>query len=158
KAAGEVKPPSKIPHRPDIAPAPGLRAGRDGISFNRRPVPERREIMWFSSRLRNRKRHESPRMRPACRPRLEALEDRCLPSTLTASNRQDGGKGWVRYEIAAAQSGDTIVFDFGNKKSNSRPHTITLASPELYIDKNLTIQGPGAGLLEIYGAAEIGGE
>jgi hypothetical protein len=30
QVAGEVKPPSKIPHRPGLAPALGLRAGSDG--------------------------------------------------------------------------------------------------------------------------------
>src|SRR5438552_8480078 len=44
------------------------------------------------------------------RPRLEALEDRWLFSTLTVTSMQDSGAGSLRAEIAAAQSGDTIVF------------------------------------------------
>jgi hypothetical protein len=89
-------------------------------------------------------------MRPSCRPTLEALEDRWLPSTLNVTNFLDGGKGSLRYEIAAAHSGDTIVFD----KKLDRGGTITLTSGnELYIDKNLTIQGPGAGLLTVYGGS-----
>jgi hypothetical protein len=94
-------------------------------------------------------------MRPSYRPRLEALEDRCTPSTLTVTNFLDGGKGSLRYEIAAARSGDTIVFD----KKIDRGGTIALTSGnELYIDKNLTIQGPGAGLLTVYGGNEFGAQ
>jgi hypothetical protein len=110
--------------------------------------------MSFSSWLRNRKSIQSKwrdglQIRPtaaAFRPRLEALEDRWVPSTLKVTNTLDSGAGSLRYEIAQAQSNDTIVFEFGNKK---RPHTITLSSGELDINKNLTIQGPGAGLLTV---------
>jgi hypothetical protein len=114
--------------------------------------------MWFTSWLRNLKRsgpdkrlptYSCPSQRATFRPRLEALEDRWLPSTLKVTNLLDSGPGSLRYEIAQAQSNDTIVFDFGNKKANSTPHTITLTSGELDINKNLTIQGPGAGLLTI---------
>jgi hypothetical protein len=80
---------------------------------------------------------------------LEALEDRCVPSTLKVTNNLDSGAGSLRYEIAQAQSNDTVLFDFGNKQANSTPHTITLTSGELSINKNLTIQGPGAGLLTV---------
>lgn len=50
------------------------------------------------------------RQRASFRPRLEALEDRCLFSTLTVTSLQDSGAGSLRGQIAAAQSGDTIVF------------------------------------------------
>jgi hypothetical protein len=112
--------------------------------------------MSFFSWLRNRTSIRSPRGRaqlrpsaPRFRPQLEALEDRCVPSTLKVTNLADSGPGSLRYEIAQAQSNDTIVFDFGGKKTNSTPHTITLSSGELDINKNLTIQGPGAGLLTV---------
>jgi hypothetical protein len=72
------------------------------------------------------------------RPTLEALEDRCVPSTLKVTNTVDGGPGSLRYEIAQAQSGDTITFD---KKLDGQ--TITLTEGELDITKNLTIKGDG---------------
>src|SRR5947209_9915502 len=124
------------------------------FSFYRRPVPERRCIMGFSSWLRNLQSawplgrnggrgRPARRCRPATsyRPRLEALEDRWLPSTLTVLNTADSGAGSLRAEIAAANPGDTIVF----AKS---VHTITLAS-ELVINKNLDIEGPGEAKLTV---------
>ena len=109
--------------------------------------------MSFFSWLRNRTstraphgaRHKGP-MAPRFRPRLEALEDRWLPSTLTVMNNQDSGVGSLRADIAAAQSGDTIVF-----APNLNGQTITLTSGELSITKGLTIQGPGAGQLTVSG-------
>src|SRR5262245_54296020 len=73
------------------------------------------------------------------RPGLECLERRAVPSTLTVTNLSDSGAGSLRGQIAAAASGDTIVFD------GSLRGTISLTSGELAISRNLTIQGPGAG-------------
>jgi hypothetical protein len=76
--------------------------------------------MCFSSSLRNRKvsgpgvrgqAHKNTRKRSNFRLRIEALEDRWLPSTLTVMNNHDHGAGSLRAEIAAAARGDTIVFD-----------------------------------------------
>jgi hypothetical protein len=102
--------------------------------------------MFFSSWLRNRKSSRGPRCQgPRCRPRLEALEDRWLPSTLTVTSPlDDGSSGTLRATIAAAGSGDTIVFD-----SSLNGKTITLNGNELLLNKNLTIQGPGATNLAI---------
>jgi hypothetical protein len=104
--------------------------------------------------LRNRTSTRSTRwdgfpVRPTAsrfRPRLEALEDRWLPSTLTVLNNLDSGAGSLRTDIAAAQSGDTLVF-----APSLNGQTITLTSGYLAISNNLTIQGPGASLLTISG-------
>ena len=81
--------------------------------------------------------------------RLEALEERTVPSTLTVTNNLDTGivgDGSLRGEITAAASGDTINFD-----PSLAGQTITLTGGELVIDKSLDIEGPGAGLLTVSG-------
>jgi hypothetical protein len=70
-------------------------------------------------------------------PRLEFLEDRLTPSTLTVTNLNDTGApgdGSLRGEIAATVPGDTINF------APSLSGTIGLTS-DLAIDRNLTILG-----------------
>ena len=95
---------------------------------------------------RSRRRSAPSRPAPRFRPRLEALEDRWVPSTLTVTNNLDSGAGSLRADIAAAHSGDTIVF-----APSLDGQTITLTSGELLIRKNLTIAGPGASQLTISG-------
>src|SRR5262245_2893705 len=111
--------------------------------------------MSFISWLRNRNRSQAGdrgrtcggRHKPApFRPRLEALENRWLPSTLTVLNNLDSGAGSLRAEIAAAASGDTIVFD----KSLSG-ETIKLTGGELAVTKSLTIDGSAAANLTVSG-------
>src|SRR5262245_39643828 len=80
------------------------------------------------------------------RPWLEDLECRNLPSTLTVLNNADSGTGSLRDAIAAANSGDTIVFD-----PSLDGQTITLTSGELAISQSLRIRGPGADQLTISG-------
>ena len=85
--------------------------------------------MRFSSWLRNQKgpgpgvRGHAPKMtrkRAMSRLRLEVLEDRWLPSTLTVTSPlDDGSSGTLRAVIAAASPGTEILF----AKS---VHTITL--------------------------------
>jgi hypothetical protein len=81
------------------------------------------------------------------RPRLELLESRCLPSTLTVANTSDSGvagDGSLRGEIAAANSsGDQIVF-----AGSVAGKTITLdpAKGPLDINKALTIDGANNGI------------
>ena len=118
--------------------------------------------MWFRSlfdalparshRTPARRRRYTPAgcPRPApVRPRLEALEDRWVPSTLTVTNALDtgaAGDGSLRGEIAAAQSGDVINF-----ASSLAGQTITLANGELPITRSLDIEGPGAKQLTVSG-------
>src|SRR5262245_42996008 len=78
------------------------------------------------------------------RRRLEALEDRLTPGTLTVTSNADSGPGSLRAAIAAAAGGDSIVFA-------PAVHAITLTTGELAISKSLNIQGPGPGLLAVSG-------
>jgi predicted outer membrane repeat protein len=83
---------------------------------------------------------------PRFRPQLETPEHRDVPSTLTVTSAADSGPGTLRADIAAAHAGDTIVF-----APSLDGKTITLTSGELAINKNLTIQGPGASQLTLSG-------
>src|SRR5262245_43905143 len=121
RAASEVSPPSRSltgPARPGPGARPARRThGRSHCTADR--IPNGETIMSFFSRLRDRTSNPSTRGRaqhrpaaPRFRPRLEALEDRCVPSTLKVTNLDDfGNPGSLRYEIAHARSGDTIIFD-----------------------------------------------
>ena len=62
---------------------------------------------------------------------------------ISVTNTNDNGAGSLRQAIADASSGDTITFSL---PANS---VITLTSGSLSIDKNLTINGPGANQLTI---------
>jgi hypothetical protein len=79
-------------------------------------------------------------------PRLEALEDRTVLSTLTVVNSLDHGPGSLRQAILDAHSGDKIDFARG-----LRGQTITLTTGELVINKSLDIQGLGADRLIVSG-------
>ena len=84
--------------------------------------------------------------RPATRLHLEALDDRCLPSTFTVTSLLDSGAGSLREAVTAANANpgaDTI--DFGVTGS------IGLTSGQLDITDSLTISGPGAGALTVSG-------
>jgi hypothetical protein len=83
---------------------------------------------------------------PRFRPRLEVLEDRTVPTTLTVTNNLDSGPGSLRDDIAHAKNGDTINF-----APSLDGQTITLTSGELIVNKSVTIQGPGADQLTISG-------
>ena len=72
---------------------------------------------------------------------------RLLPSTLTVLSNLDSGAGSRRAKIAAAASGDTIVFD-----ESLVGQTITLTCGELAITRSLTIDGPGASILTVSGS------
>ena len=100
------------------------------------------------SRRSPRKRRSAIGLRSACyAPRLEALEPRVVLSTLTVTSAaDDGSSGTLRALIGAASPGSTIVFDH---RLDGR--TIALKSGALEVNKNLDIEGPGAGQLTISG-------
>src|SRR6516162_2363451 len=101
--------------------------------------------MWLISRRQWQKAGRKQRVN-CFRPRLEILEDRTVPSTLTVTNNLDSGAGSLRDAIKNANSGDMIVF-----APSLNGQTITLTSGELAFSKSLDIEGPGASLLAISG-------
>ena len=87
---------------------------------------------WFHW-LRHASARQARRREPAAPPspggpayRNCSLEDRTVLSVLTVLNNADSGAGSLRAAIAAAQSGDTIVFD-----PSLAYETITLSSGPL---------------------------
>jgi hypothetical protein len=113
-------------------------------------------MMWFTSLFRCPKKYPKPvhvrrignssHPRRSFVPRLESLEDRTVPSTLTVLNNLDSGAGSLRDTITNAKSGDMIVF-----APSLNGQTIIVTSDQLEIKTNLDIEGPGAGLLAISG-------
>jgi hypothetical protein len=77
-------------------------------------------------------------------PRLQALEDRTLPSTFTVTNLLDSGVGSLRQAILdanAAPGDDTITFEVTG--------TIQLAGALPNLSSNIDLQGPGASSLTV---------
>jgi hypothetical protein len=154
-------------HRLGIAPALGLRAPssgpimvsqtafadkahRNALSQSEGRIMsrtnERRGIVdhVVSARRRPTANCQRSRQRRLFEPRIEALESRTLLSTLIVTSPTDDGLGSLRAAVAAAQSGDQIVFG-----PSMEGQTITLTSGELAITKDLDIEGLGANLLAV---------
>jgi hypothetical protein len=83
------------------------------------------------------------RIRQRCRVTLETLEVRTVPSTVM--NLNDSGTGSLRDAIANTAAGGTVDFQPG------LTGTIILTSGELDIAEDLTITGPGAGVITVSG-------
>jgi hypothetical protein len=130
------------------------------FSFYRRPVLERRTIMFFSSWLRNLRSNRGSKIRasrrpaPRFRPRLEALDDRIVPSqvNLTVSSLADSGTGTLRAAILAADAGShSDKFTIGFTVTG----TIDLQSPLPDLNNTIDILGPGASSLTVERAARV---
>src|SRR5262249_52379837 len=140
KAAGGVQPPGNLPTGPTTPRRSVCAPAAVALSSYRRPVPERMSIMGFSSWLlkqtrsapsAHRRTQGSTRHRAAFRPRLEALEARCLPSTFQVTNLADSGLHSLRQAIldANANPGADVIGFSGAARSG----TIVLTSGQLSI-------------------------
>src|SRR5579862_8167079 len=83
--------------------------------------------------------------RPSYRPRLEMLEDRCVPSVVTSN--ADNGLGSLRAAITAAQPGEVISF-----AASLANQTILLRSSLPALATNLTITAAGVPNVTVSGA------
>ncbi|HKQ99611.1 MAG TPA: Calx-beta domain-containing protein, partial [Pyrinomonadaceae bacterium] len=72
----------------------------------------------------------------------------CAPGVVVTSIN-DNGQGSLRQAISDACPGGTISFDPAVFNPAGGPYTITLTSAELLLNKNLTINGPGAKTLTV---------
>jgi hypothetical protein len=101
------------------------------------------------------RRHRARSSRVECRfrPDLLSLEDRWLPSTFTVTRvADDSSAGSLRWAVLGADSAggsNTVAFDPAHF---STPQSIVLTNGELVLTNgNITIDGPGAGLLTVDG-------
>jgi hypothetical protein len=91
----------------------------------------------------------APPPRRAFRPRLEALEDRCVPATLTVTNGSDDVAlaHSLRWAVANAHNGDIIeIQPIHTRRWGDLAQHITLTHGELYLNQDVTIEsiGPAA--------------
>src|SRR6516225_8322094 len=93
QAAGGVLAAEQAPHRPGTAPALGLRAGCVVATIIEQTITAKEILMWFRTLFDSMKQRRSgtpvrrtPRPPTTCRLRVEALEDRCMPSFLGPVN------------------------------------------------------------------------
>jgi predicted outer membrane repeat protein len=84
----------------------------------------------------------APRPRPPLRPRLEALEDRCVPTVWSVTSSADDvtQAGTLRWAVAQAHDGDTIDILPVLGRSGLVARHIKLTHGELYLNHNVTIE------------------
>src|SRR5262249_36957165 len=118
-----------------------------------RPHPRWRLPMWLRSLLKSLKSRpavarfrRSPPRPHLPRLGIEALDDRCLPSTFTVTNLFDSGSGSLRQAVSAPNA---------NPRADSTAVAVTgtsgLTSGQLDITDSVTINGPGASALTVSG-------
>ncbi len=78
-------------------------------------------------------------------------EEMQFPDPILVTNLQDDGVGSLRWAIANAPAGSTITFAGSLRGTISRPSSTPTNGRDILIGRNLTIRGPGAGVLAISG-------
>ena len=98
---------------------------------------------WWQQLGHSGRASRSRRSRATCRPRLEALEDRCVPALLLVKSSADDVNlaGTLRWAVAKAQSGDVIEI----LPAVGGPQHITLTQGELLLKHNVVIESAGPG-------------
>src|SRR5262249_13611019 len=106
-------------------------------------------LTWLWQRWNRKQTRPGTRpSRPRFLPRLEALEDRTLPSTFTVTTLSDSGAGSLRSAVQSANlhpGADVIQFASGLTGS------IALTSGQITITDDVSIAGPGADKLTVSG-------
>src|SRR5947209_9334616 len=106
-------------------------------------------LSWIRNAFARRATRPIRKAPPRSRPALEALEDRCVPSTLTVTSSADDVtvNHTLRYAVAHAQSGDTILLTAAIQAP------IVLTHGELVLSRNVTIESVPAQTPTISGDA-----
>jgi hypothetical protein len=79
-----------------------------------------------------------------CRPRLEPLEARDVPSTLpVTSGRDDAARGTLRYAVAHARDGDTILL------TGAAAGGVVLTAGSLVLAEDVTVRAAGGRRVEV---------
>jgi hypothetical protein len=89
-------------HRPGPAPAPGLRAGSDGVGIVTQTIATKElpPMFWFPVRARHPRRSSRPARWHLC---VERLENRLVPSTWVEQGPGSGRK----LPISSRSTGET---------------------------------------------------
>ena len=106
-------------------------------------------LTWLGERIgadrtarrgQQRVRHFPSKPAPRFRPQLEALEDRCVPSTFAVTSTDDNAAevGTLRYAVDHAVNGDTILI---TPALHGNP--IVLTQGELFLNQSVTIESVG---------------